>query len=282
MAVVNLKEMLKDAQKGNYAVPAINITCWETLKALSQVMEEENSPVIMSLTPKFLNFLGGDYICPSILKVASKMRVPVALHLDHGKSMEEVVQAIQNGFTSVMIDGSHLPFEENVQISAQVAKVAHSVGVSVEAELGSIKWDFKRSDADEDDGLTNPDSAAEFVQRTQVDLLAVSVGNAHGMYRKDPEIKHELLAEIWEKAKTPLALHGGSGIKDVGKSIDLGVRKINVNSHLQVANREAIKKVAAEEKALGAFCDDFTSASVAAMKEIAREYIRRFRANGTV
>ncbi len=281
MAIVNLEKMLTDAQNGNYAVPAVNITCWETFKALSQVTEEEKSPIIMSLTPKFLNFLGGDYICPAILKVASKMKVPVALHLDHGKSMEEIVLAIQNGFTSVMIDGSHLPFDENVQITSQVVKLAHSVGVSVEAELGSIKWDFARNEGYTDD-LTDPDNAAEFVQKTHVDLLAVSVGNAHGMYSKPPKINHDILAEIQQKAKIPLVLHGGSGIKDVEKSIDLGVRKINVNSHLQVANREAISKVAAEVKTPGTFCDDFTTASINAMKEIAREYIRKFRANGTV
>lgn len=275
MPLVSMTEVLQDAQANNYAVASFNITMWDTFKAITKVAEQEKAPVILSITPKFLNFLEGPYICPSILAVASRMTVPVVLHMDHGKTTDDILNAAINGFTSVMIDGSAYPLDQNIAITKNIVDMMHKRGISVEAELGSIQWDFNRTE----DLFTDPVQAEQFVQQTQVDALAVSVGNAHGVYKKAPVMQFDILQDIQQRTQIPLVLHGGSGTPDLEKMIDLGIRKINVNSNIQVAHRATMREVATQDKPKGTFCDDFTTAAVAAQSEVIRHYLRVFRSN---
>ncbi|KUK11147.1 MAG: Fructose-1,6-bisphosphate aldolase, class II [Clostridia bacterium 41_269] len=245
MPLANAKDLLMDAEKGGYAVGAFNCSNMEILQAIVSAAEEMAAPVIVQASQGAVKYAGLEYIAAMVKTAAEMASVPIAVHLDHGTSFEQVIKCIRLGFTSVMFDGSMLPFDENVVKTAEVVKAARAVGVSVEGELGRI------GGAEDDVTLgyekeffTDPHEAAIFVEKTGVDFLAVAVGTVHGKYKGVPNINFELLAEINRKVGIPLVLHGSSGLpgEDIKKAVSLGVRKVNIDTDLREAFVEGIRE----------------------------------------
>jgi tagatose 1,6-diphosphate aldolase GatY/KbaY len=238
--------MLEDAKKNKYAVGAFNVHNLETLKAVAKAAYEMRSPLILQTTPGTIKHAGEDYIA-AMAKVASeKYDIPIALHLDHGNSFDLVVKCIRAGYTSVMIDGSELSYEQNVELTKKVVEVAHAVGVTVEAELGSIVGVEDDMYVKEDkSAFTDPEMAADFVEKTGVDSLAIAIGTAHGMYKGEVKLDFERLKEIASLVDIPLVLHGASGVPDelVKKAIALGICKLNIATELKIPFANAIKEV---------------------------------------
>lgn len=235
--LVNTKEMLTQAQQGQYAVAAFNVYNLETAQAAIQVSEREGTPVIIALGERYFPTVDVEGFAAMIKAMAEKVKVPVALHLDHAYEKESIIRAIRAGFTSVMYDGSKYDLEQNIQYTKEIVEIAHMAGVSVEAEIGSVaKGAF--SDEEEGDGtLTDPQSAKAFVSATNVDFLAAAIGTVHGMYKGEPKIDLELLESIRQAVGIPLVLHGGSGTPDdvVQKAVQLGICKVNVNTEVSMA-----------------------------------------------
>ncbi|MEQ6359391.1 class II fructose-1,6-bisphosphate aldolase [Thermoanaerobacter thermohydrosulfuricus] len=246
MSLVNTKKMLEDAKKNKYAVGAFNVHNLETLKAVAKAAYEMRSPLILQTTPGTIKHAGEDYIA-AMAKVASeKYDIPIALHLDHGNSFDLVVKCIRAGYTSVMIDGSMLSYEQNVELTKKVVEVAHAAGVTVEAELGSIVGVEDDMYVKEDkSAFTDPEMAADFVEKTGVDSLAIAIGTAHGMYKGEVKLDFERLKEIASLVDIPLVLHGASGVPDelVKKAIALGICKLNIATELKIPFANAIKEV---------------------------------------
>lgn len=236
--------MLLDAQKGNYAVGAFNVENIEMIMAVIAAAEELQSPVIMQTTPSTVKYASLDYFRAIVGAAAKNASVPVALHLDHGDSFERAMQGYRAGYTSIMIDGSHQSFEENVALSKLVADACHASNIPVEAELGKVGG--KEDDLDGGDGgVTDPTEAAEFVKRTNVDSLAVGVGTAHGVYKGEPHVDVERLAKIREVVSIPLVLHGTSGVPDetVRACIENGICKVNYATDLRIAFTKGVNEV---------------------------------------
>lgn len=213
--LINMKEMLKVAQENQFAVPAFNIGSGQILKAVVQSANEKNAPVILAIHPNELSFLGDSFVA-SCIEEANKSKVPMVIHLDHGENKEQILRAIRCGFTSVMIDGSHLPYEENVAISREIVEIAKGLNVSVEGELGTIGTTGTSSEGGTDEIIyTDSKLAKDFVEKTGVETLAIAIGTAHGIYPKGfkPELKLDLLKEIREVVDIPLVLHGGHQIQ---------------------------------------------------------------------
>ena len=243
MALVTTKELLLDAQKNGYAVGAFNVENMEMVQAVVAAAEELKSPVIMQTTPSTLKYAGPDMYYANVAAAAKKASVPVVMHLDHGSSFELAMQAFRAGYTSIMIDGSHSVFEENIAITKSVVDACHAGQVPVEAELGKVGG--KEDDLDGGNGgYTVPSEAAEFVERTGVDSLAVAIGTAHGLYKGEPKLDFERLVEIKEKVDIPLVLHGASDVPDdlVKKAISLGICKVNVATDLKIPFAKAVKE----------------------------------------
>lgn len=251
MSFVTSKKMLLDAQKGNYAVGAFNVENMEMVMAVIEAAEEMKSPVILQTTPSTVKYAGLNMYYASVKAAAEKVSVPVALHLDHGSSFELAMQALRQGYTSIMIDGSHYPLEENAALSKAVAEACHPSQVPVEAELGRVggKEDDLESDGS---GLTSPDEAAYFVEKTGIDFLAVSIGTAHGVYSGVPNIRVDILKEIKKKVSIPLVLHGTSGVADevVQNCIREGICKVNYATDLRIAFSEGVKEVLSENQSV--------------------------------
>ncbi|ABB14071.1 MULTISPECIES: class II fructose-1,6-bisphosphate aldolase [Carboxydothermus] len=249
MALVTVAELLTKAYREGYAVGAFNCNNMEIVQAIVAAAEAENSPVIIQASQGAIKYAGIDYIAALSHQAAKNAKVPVALHLDHGTSLEQVMACIRHGFTSVMIDGSKYPFAENVAITKKVVELAHAVGVSVEAELGKIGGTEDDISVDERDAFfTDPEEAREFVAQTGVDSLAVAIGTAHGRYKGVPKLDFERLAKIRELVHIPLVLHGSSGVpdEDIKKAISLGVAKVNIDTNIREAfvgkMREVLEK----------------------------------------
>ncbi|NMA75502.1 MAG: class II fructose-1,6-bisphosphate aldolase, partial [Bacteroidales bacterium] len=244
--LVSGKELFQEAKKGGYAVGAFNLNNMEILQAIIEAAEEENSPVFIQASQGGIKYAGIEYIAGMAKVAAEKAKVPIALNLDHGTSFTQVVQCVRHGFSAVMIDGSQLPFEENIAITQKVVEVAHPNGVSVEAELGKIggvEDDIKV--ASHDATFTDPKEAAEFVERTEVDALAIAIGTAHGVYKGEPKLDFDRLAEISKATDVPLVLHGASGVSDeaILKAVPYGICKINIDTELRQAFARAIQEV---------------------------------------
>ena len=248
MPLVSMTEMLKKAKTEGYAVGQFNINNLEFTQAILQAAEEEKSPVILGVSEGAAKYMGGFKLVVAMVKALMeeyKITVPVAIHLDHGSSFEKCAQAIHAGFTSVMIDASHHPFEENVAITAKVVELAHIHGVSVEAELGTVG-------GQEDDVVggiiyADPQECVELVKRTNIDALAPALGSVHGPYKGEPNLGFKEMEEISNLTGMPLVLHGGTGIplKDIQKAISLGTAKINVNTENQIASAKAVRETLA-------------------------------------
>ncbi|MEW9080120.1 class II fructose-1,6-bisphosphate aldolase [Terrisporobacter glycolicus] len=247
MPLVTTKEILKKAQEGKYAVGAFNVENMEMVMAVIEAAEELNSPVIMQTTPSTVKYAGIDYYLSNVNSAAKKSRVPVALHLDHGSSFDLAMQALRGGYTSIMIDGSHNIFEENIKITKRVVDACKPSSIPVEAELGKVGG--KEDDLDGGcGGYTDPKEAKEFVQRTNVDSLAVAIGTAHGVYDGIPKLDLDRLSEIRELVDVPLVLHGASGLSQeaIKESINRGICKVNFATELRIAYTDGVKKTLKE------------------------------------
>ena len=251
--LINMKEMLTVAQENGFAVPAFNIGSGQILKAVVESANEKQAPVILAIHPDELSFLEDSFIS-SCIEEANKSTVPMVIHLDHGGTFEQALRAIRCGFTSVMIDASHMSYEDNIAITKKVVEVAHPLNVSVESELGTIGTTGTTGTYLEGKEniiiYTDPELAKDFVDRTGVDSLAVAIGTAHGIYPKGmkPELKLDLLKVLRQKVEVPLVLHGGSSNSDteIAKSVTLGISKINISSDLKAAYYKKCREVLAE------------------------------------
>ncbi|MFL2096276.1 ketose-bisphosphate aldolase [Marinilactibacillus psychrotolerans] len=237
--LLNMKELLKVAKENRFAVGAFNVADSNFLRAVVEEAEESNSPAIIAIHPDEFEFLTDEFFA-YVRERAGNSSTPFVLHLDHGASLDQVVRAIRAGFTSVMIDGSLLPYDENVEKTRKVVEIAHMVNVSVEGELGTIG----------DTGTTveggvseityvDPEDVEDFIAKTNVDTLAVAVGTAHGIYPKDvkPKLQLELIEDIVNRVDTPLVLHGGSSNpdKEVARAVKIGIQKVNISSDMKFA-----------------------------------------------
>lgn len=237
--LITMKELLTVAKENKFAVGAFNVADSSFLRAVVEEAESLNSPAIIAIHPSELEFLTDEFFSYVRHRVYASP-VPFVIHLDHGGSIEEILRAIRCGFTSVMIDGSLLPYEENVALTKKATEIAHAVGISIEGELGTIG-----STGNSVEGgvtkvtYTDPAEAKDFVERTGVDTLAVAIGTAHGIYPKNikPELQMDILKEINDLVDIPLVLHGGSANPDseVAESVQLGVSKINISSDMKYA-----------------------------------------------
>lgn len=248
MPLVTTKQMLSDAQKENYAVGAFNVENMEMVMAVMEAAEELKSPVIMQTTPSTVKYAGLDYFLANVKAAAERATVPIAIHLDHGSSFDLAMQAYRTGYTSIMIDGSHGSFEENIAVSKAVADACRPSGIPVEAELGKVGGKEDDLDGGDDNPYTDPEQAAEFVKRTGITSLAVAIGTAHGVYQGEPKLDLERLSEIHKAVEIPLVLHGTSGVPDetVTECVNRGICKVNYATDLRIAFTSGVKKVFAE------------------------------------
>ncbi len=251
MPLVSMTEMLKKANAEGYAVGQFNINNLEYTQAILQAAEEEKSPVILGVSEGAARYIGG---FKTVVKMTEgliedyKITVPVAIHLDHGSSFEKCKEAIDAGFTSVMIDASHDPFEQNIETTKKVVEYAHAKGVSVEAELGTVG-------GQEDDVIAegviyaDVNECKELVERTGIDTLAPALGSVHGPYKGEPNLGFKEMEEINKVAGVPLVLHGGTGIPthDIQKAISFGTAKINVNTENQISSTKTVREVLAAD-----------------------------------
>lgn len=240
--------MLLDAQKGNYAVGAFNVENMEMVMAVMEAAEELKSPVIMQTTPSTVKYAGLDFFLANVKAAAERVSVPVAMHLDHGSSFELAMQAYRTGYTSIMIDGSHGSFEENIAVSKAVADACTPSGIPVEAELGKVGGKEDDLDGGDDNPYTDPDQAVEFVKRTGITSLAVAIGTAHGVYKGEPKLDLDRLSEIREVVDIPLVLHGTSGVPDetVTECVNRGICKVNYATDLRIAFTKGVSEVFSE------------------------------------
>lgn len=294
------RDLLVPARKKGYAVGAFNINNLEGLLAVTEAATEEESPSIIAVTPGAIKYGGLPYLSNMVKTAAEICPMPLSLHLDHGEEFETVSECIKAGFTSVMIDGSRLKFEENIALTKRVVDIAHPKGITVEAELGRLAGVEEKTVDEKEAVLTDPDSAGEFVNRTGVDALAVAVGTSHGAYKfkAEPKLDFDRLRKISTKVDLPLVLHGASSVpswiiekaskygaelkgakgipeQHIKKAISLGIAKINIDTDLRLAFTATIREVLANSpreydprKILGPAKD--------AMKEVVRSKMRLF------
>ena len=244
MSLVTTKELLLDAQKNGYAVGAFNVENMEMVQAVVAAAEELKSPVILQTTPSTIKYASPEMFYANVAAAAKDASVPVVMHLDHGSSFELAVHAFRAGYTSIMIDGSHSVFEENIAITKSVVDVCHAGNVPVEAELGKVGGKEDDLDGGNGGGYTVPSEAVEFVEKTGIDSLAVAIGTAHGVYKGTPKLDVERLSEIREVVSIPLVLHGTSGVPDeaVKECIRRGICKVNYATDLRIAFSNGVKE----------------------------------------
>lgn len=245
MPLVTTGKMLQDAQDGRYAVGAFNVENMEMVMAVIEAAEELKAPVIMQTTPSTVKYAGLDYYLANVKAAAERAKIPVALHLDHGSSYGLAMQALRTGYTSIMIDGSHESFEDNIAVTRAVVEACAPSDIPVEAELGKVGGKEDDLDGGDGDGYTDPEQAREFVERTGATSLAVAIGTAHGLYKGEPRLDQERLSEIRRAVSVPLVLHGASGVPDeaVRESIRRGICKVNYATELRIAYSDGVKEV---------------------------------------
>lgn len=279
--LVSMKEMLIKAKEEKYAVGAFNINSFQWAEAILEAAQEEHSPIIVASSDRLVDYLGGFKTIAAMVNsiVETKnITVPVALHLDHGSSVERCKEAIDAGYSSVMIDGSHHPIDENIQMTKQVTDYARHQGVSVEAEVGTV--------GGTEDGLiggiryADPEECLRMVTETGIDALAAALGSVHGPYQGEPKLGFTEMKEISELTNVPLVLHGGSGIPDyqIQKAIELGHAKINVNTECLQAWTKAVREVLDKDKKV---YDPRTilSPGKEAVKQTVKAKIREFKSS---
>ncbi|MDP4551530.1 class II fructose-1,6-bisphosphate aldolase [Alkalihalobacillus macyae] len=253
MPLVSMKEMLEKGKAEGYAIGQFNLNNLEFTQAILQAAQEEQSPVILGVSEGAARYMGGFKTIVTLVEALMeeyKVTVPVAIHLDHGSSFDKCMQAINAGFTSVMIDGSHFPLDENIALTSKVVEAAHAVGVSVEAELGRIggqEDDLVVEDADA--AYAIPEECERLINETGVDCFAPALGSVHGPYKGEPNLGFDRMETISKMTGVPLVLHGGTGIPtaDVKKAIKFGHAKINVNTESQISSARAVRSVLEEK-----------------------------------
>ena len=235
-SILPTNQILQKAQAGGYGVGAFNVENMEMVQAIVQAAVELDAPVIIQTSVSTLKYATPELFRAMVASCVEDVHIPVALHIDHGTSLDAIMMAIKGGYKSVMFDGSLLPYIENVEQTAEIVKICHHLHISVEAELGAIAG---KKDAPQDSRLlyTQPDTAADFVARTQCDSLAVSIGTCHGIYKTTPKLDYERLQAIRKVVPVPLVLHGASGLSDeqVQTCIKYGISKVNVATELRQA-----------------------------------------------
>ncbi len=279
--LVNLKEILKIAEEQKNAIGMFNATGFDSLQAVIGAAEELNQPVIIAHAEVHNVFNDISFVGPAMIAAAQNAKVPVCVHLDHGTSMEMIYRALRIGFTSVMIDASALPYEENLALTKQTVEMAHAMGVSVEAELGRLVTGEAGSgevhtDMKAEDFYTDPTEAKDFCGKTGVDALAIAFGTAHGFYNAQPKLDFDVVKNVAAATGLPLVMHGGSGVSDEGfaKAIANGIRKINYYSYMSKAGYMAAK--ARIEKGDTNYLHDVEYAAMFAMKEDVKRAIQLF------
>ncbi len=300
------KDLMVPARKNGYAVPALNVQNLESLKAVAEAATEEKSPVILAISPSVVKYAGMPYIIALAKTATQQSPIPMSIHLDHGEDFETCAKCVEAGFTSVMIDGSFLKFEENIAVTRKVVEIAHPKGISVEAELGKLAGVEERSVEEKEAILTDPDDAKDFVEKTGVDALAVAIGTSHGAYKFKSESKLDIerLRKISGEIAIPLVLHGASSvpqslidkatqygaqlgnakgipIEEIKKAIALGIAKVNVDTDLRLAFTGSVREVLATQpkefdprKILGPARE--------AMKQVAKSKMQLFGSSGKV
>ncbi|MBF2428525.1 ketose-bisphosphate aldolase [Listeria welshimeri] len=237
--LVNMKQLLEVAKENKFAVGAFNVADSNFLRVVVEEAEKNNAPAIIAVHPTELDFTKDDFFQYVLARIKNSP-VPFVLHLDHGDNMGDVIRAVRCGFSSVMIDGSLLPFEENIRVTKEVVEVCHKLGVSVEGELGTIGKTGNSIEGGVSEIIyTKPEEAEEYISRTGVDTLAVAIGTAHGIYPKDkePKLRLDILKEIKELVNIPLVLHGGSANPDaeIAAAVEIGIQKVNISSDYKYA-----------------------------------------------
>lgn len=280
--LVSSKELLLDAQQGGYAVGAFNTNNLEITHAIVRAAEAQRAPVLIQVSAGAIKYAGIEYLSEIVRTHARQSSVPIALHLDHGPSLETVMLCLRHGFTSIMRDASKLLFEDNVAEIHKVVEIAHAVDVPVEAELGRIAGVEEHVVVSErEKAMTDPEEAATFVEASGCDFLAVSIGNAHGFYKGEPQLDFDRLRAIRDQVEVPLVLHGASGIPDaqLSTAIELGICKINIDTELRDAFARSVRQTLAEHpqeidprKILGPAID--------AMQAVVERKIRSFGSQG--
>ena len=244
MAIVNPLPFIKKAKEIKAAIPAFNIHTLEMLQGVVEAASETNSPVIIQTSKSTINHIGLPFIVANVEIASRELDVPVALHLDHCTDYNTVIKCIKEGYSSVMVDGSMLDYKENVSFVREVVKVANTVDVAVEGEIGKIQGTEEVLSVDSDnDNLTLPEEAKKFAEDTGLDTLAVAIGTAHGVYKGEPKLDFKRLENIEKQVSVPLVLHGASGVneKDLKETIKRGITKVNIATDLKVPMAEAIK-----------------------------------------
>ncbi len=277
--LVNMKELLVDAQKGNYAVGSFSVANMEMVLGVLQAAEELKAPVILQIAEVRLKQSPLELIGPLMVAAAKNAKTPVAVHFDHGKTVEKISQALKLGFTSVMFDGSHLPLDENIEMTKQVMALAAPYGAAVEAEIGCVGGS---EDGSEDIAIncTKPQDAVRFEKETKVDALAIAIGNAHGNYKSTPHLRFDILAEVNEKTSTPLVLHGGTGISpdDFVRCSKTGIKKINIATATFDSVENSVRSCYNDKSIKGYY--DLQAAEVEGAYENAKKHILIFGTDG--
>ena len=279
--LVNLKEILKIAEEKKTAIGMFNATGFDSLQAVIGAAEELDQPVIIAHAEVHNVYNDISFVGPAMIAAAENAKVPVCVHLDHGTSLDMIYKALRIGFTSVMIDASALPYEENLAVTKQVVEMAHAMNVSVEAELGRLVTGEAGSKEEAtnlkaEDYYTDPEEAKAFCKETGVDALAIAFGTAHGFYTAQPKLDFEVVKKVAEATGLPLVMHGGSGVSDEGfrMAIENGIRKINYYSYMSKAGYLAAKGVIEEGKT--SYLHDVEYAAAQAMKEDVKKAIKVF------
>lgn len=279
--LVNLKEILSIAESNKTAIGMFNATGLDSLQAVIGAAEELNQPVIIAHAEVHNVYNDIALVAPAMIAMANAARVPVCVHLDHGTSLDMIWRALRLGFTSVMIDASALPYEENLKLTRDVTSIAHSMGVSVEAELGRL---VTGESGEKNEGITlraedyytDPDEAKSFCEATGVDALAIAFGTSHGFYKSAPKLSFDVIRNVAASTGLPLVMHGGSGVSEEGfkESISSGIRKINYYSYMSGAGYDAAKKVIESGKTK--YLHDVEYAAMQAMREDVKRAMKIF------
>ncbi len=282
MTLVKINEILEKARKEKYAVPAFDVSDYRMARCVIDACEEMNSPVILMGLPGDLKEDEFDYLSMVLVKMSKKATIPVCIHLDHATEIDIIKKAIDEGYTSVMIDASSLPLKENIKLTKEVVDYAHKFNVSVEAELGHVGDGIvgnseasAKGESGHDNVLTDKDEMKEFINATNVDCLAVSFGTSHGVYKHEPKLELELLKELNEASNVPLVVHGGSGTPDdqMKEAIKLGITKVNIFSDLLEAFFSEMKDFLNEQNNLSLWPSVVYEKPLLKMKEVVKEKI---------
>lgn len=283
MPLYPMARLLAEAQRAGYAVGAFNAHSLDMIPAIVAAAEIERSPLILEFSPGSLKFAGTRNIAALVKDLAARSELPIALHLDHGDRFEQVVECIQAGFTSVMIDASRLPFEENIALTVRVVEAAKVAGVTVESELGHVGGaEDDTSAAERSHFYTDPAMAAEFVRRTGIDCLAIAIGTAHGFYSWEPQLDFERLAQIRHALSVPLVLHGASDLPEeqVRKAVRGGVQKINIATDLKAPWAAAVRQVLSDAGEIDP--RKILAPANAAVRAVVQQKMRLFGCSGQV